>query len=105
MRDYVSKYFRNCQPLHWVVINVSASVGDRLNYHAAHGRVVDAKAHNFAEFVFIDTAFDSGDQCDVEVDFSQAIQRLEFQFEQVRAANDFICPAVKAIELEVDRRP
>ena len=75
-----------------------------LKVDSADGGMLDREVDDLADLVFIDAALDGRHDRDIEADLSQAVQRAQLLFEDVRlASNDAVGLTIEAVELEVDR--
>ena len=92
--------------LHRIVREVAAGVKRGLEINALHRRMLQAEAHDGADFVLVHTALDGWNQNHRAADFRQPVQRAQFLGKKIGlAANDAIGLALEAVELEIDVRP
>src|ERR1039458_3504369 len=86
-------------------MHVAVSMKCRLKVDAANGWMFDSEVDDLANLVIVHSTFNGRNERDVEADRCQAIQGKQFLLKNVRlAANDAIGLAIKAVELEVNRR-
>src|ERR1035437_428951 len=91
-------------PLHRVVMHVTAGVECGLKVDAPNGWMLDGKLDDPANLMVIHTSFNGGHERDIQANGSQPIKSKQLFLKDVGlAANDAVCLAVKAVELEIDR--
>src|SRR5215469_368705 len=76
----------------------------RLKVDTANGRMLDREFYDLPDFVLIHTAFDCGNERNVEANFSQAVERTDLFFENVGLASECpVRPGIETIKLEINR--
>ena len=80
-------------------------MGDRLDEHAGHCRVVDAEADDRSELVLVDATLDRGGQRDADAGLGAVVERPDLLGGQRAAANRELGLLLEAVELQVDVDP
>ena len=64
------------EPVHRVELDVATGMSDELVRHGAHRGMLDPEAHDVAELVVVQVAFDRRDERDVQAELGAVVQRL-----------------------------
>src|SRR5579875_354 len=83
-------------------IDVPAAIAGELETHAADPRTFQTEANDRADLIKVGVVIDGADESTADVVLTQRFQRLQFDFQQILAAQMAVDPIVQTVELQIN---